>query len=149
MSVPYADIKVHGLEQLDRELRQLPDKLRRKALATGVGAGARLAVKLSKKKANALGLKDSGDMIKAIRAKRKKTGSRYAMIYGVGYFGKGWYGRLYEYGFDNSKGGRRYRPVIRATLDEHAKEIVHEITARMWEQLIKIQQSGAILKSRR
>ena len=148
MSVPYFEIKVWGMAQLEKELRQLPDKMRRKALGRGVVAGARLAVKLSKQRARALGLKDSGDMIKAIRAKKRKTRSRYAVIYGVGYSGKGWYGRLYEYGFYNSKGGRRQRPVIRPTLDENAETIADLIKTRIWEEIVTVQ-SGGILKPRR
>jgi len=145
---PYVTVEVFGMKQLEQELKQLSDKLRRKALSRGVAAGARMCRKLAKQKAQGLGLVDSGDMVKAISLKRKKSRDRNVAIYGVGYSGLGWYGRLYEYGFKNPEGGKRQRPVIRPTLDEHAEEIAYAIKNRMWEEIVKIRSRG-ILKPRR
>ena len=142
MSANYIDIKIDGLKELERELSELPDKIRRRAMSRGVSQAATLTRRFAREKARELGLESTGDLIKALRAKRKKSGNRDVVIYGIGYSGSGWYGRLYEYGFRKPVGDRTQRPVLRSVLDQRGEEIAYAIKARIWDQIVKIQKGG-------
>ena len=142
MAVPYMDIEVQGMKQLEKELSGLRTGLRKKALARGCSRAGALMRKMARKRAKSLGLKASGDMIKAIRVKRKKTKDRDTVIYGVGYSGSGWYGRLYEYGFRNPTGRRTQRPLLRSILDESKDEIIKELVDNISSEIKKIAAAG-------
>jgi len=142
MSAPYVDFKINGLQELERELQQLPSKLAGKALRKGAQAGARQCRDRARMKARQLGLKSSGALIKSIKTKVKRTGNRDLAIVGVGYRGRGWYGRLYEYGFKAPSGDRTQRPAIRSTFDEASKEIATYVSDAIWKELKKIQAGG-------
>jgi len=142
MSVNYFDIKIDGLKELERELSSLTDKVRRRAMTRGVAQAATLTKQFARAKARELGLEDTGALIKALRMKRKRSRGRDVVLYGIGYSGPGWYGRLYEYGFKNPVGSRVHRPVLRTVMDQRGEEIAYAIKGRIWDQIVKIQKGG-------
>jgi len=147
MSVPYVDIKIRGLQELERELQQLPAKLARKALRKGARKGAAQCRDRARAKARQLGLQSSGALVKSIKIKTKRARNWGEAIVGVGYGERGWYGRLYEYGFKSPSGDRTQRPAIRSAFDEASKEIATYVADAVWEELKKIQ-AGGIAKPR-
>jgi len=135
--------EIKGLKELEQELLKLPDKIARRALARAAAAGARIVRTGARKNARAAGLYDSGALVKSIIVRKKRHANwRTTQIYGIGHRGKGWYGRLYEYGFKKPVGERRHRPHIRPALDENAERIASAVKNRLDEDIRKIQAHG-------
>lgn len=135
--------EVKGLKELERELLQLPDKIARRSLARAAAAGARMVRDKARENARAIGLVDKGRLVKSIRVKKKKTRDwRTTQIYGIGHGGKGWYGRLYEYGFKTPVGERKHRPHIRPALDENAEQVAQAVKDRLDAEIRQIQAHG-------
>ena len=143
MALAPITFEIKGLKELERELLQLPDKIARRSLARAAAAGARIVRDKARENARAIGLVDSGALVKSIRIKKVRTRNwRTTQIYGIGHSGKAWYGRLYEYGFKEPVGERRHRPHVRPALDENAEQVANAVKSRLEMEIMKIQAHG-------
>ena len=144
--------EIKGLKELEQELLKLPDKIARRCLARAAAAGARIVRDKARENArrefysSAPDEKErphTGELAKAIRVRKKRTYNwRTTQIYGIGFLGKGWYGRLYEYGFKNPIGKRIQRATIRPALDENAEQAANAVKEQIEKEIMKIQING-------
>jgi hypothetical protein len=120
-------------------LAQFPAKLGRRGLANAARAGAAVLRTKAREKAQAIGLRDEGNLVKGIRIKKLKTRDwRTTAVFGAYHGGKGWYGALYERGFKKPSGKRTQRPHLRPSLDENVQEITDAIRKRLAEEIQKM-----------
>lgn len=80
-----ANFKIKGLDELNKELKRLPEDFRNKALAGAVGSASRIL----RDQAIAFAPSDTGNLKGAIRAQKKKSPSKYLGIYQVNVKKKG------------------------------------------------------------
>lgn len=68
-------LKFEGIAELEREMRQIPSRMRRNAYKTGMRAAGRVAVNGAKQLLDAQGVKDTGQLRKSIGAKVSRQGT--------------------------------------------------------------------------
>ena len=140
--------EVKGLKEMGEQLRNLPEKLARRALARAVFEGARVIRTEGRAKAR-VGTKTYKDwrgkthrpgLLKksGVMAKKMKTRDwRTTVIYGVGFSKLGWYGRFVERG-KSKKHKQARHPFIAPLLEERGQEAVDALKRRLGEELGKI-----------
>ena len=106
-------IKIEGLEELKKELRQFPEQLQKKALDKSVRAGSRIIVKAARNKAPKRaqqweGMKypnPPGTLKKGIKAEKARRMPVYFRRDIIGFSPIAWYGALDERGHKIVRGG--------------------------------------------
>jgi len=115
----YSEIKIHGLKELDNNLKQLPFKIQKKVLGGTVRAGANIVKKEAKSKVPI----KTGWLKKNIIARKKRKSSVYAPIYQIGPSNKAWYGRIIEFGSSKMSA----TPWLRPAFDISGKKVIAKI----------------------
>lgn len=107
-------IKIQGLQELKNELKQFAPRVQKNILTSSIRAEASNVQKIAKK----LAPKDTGNLKKSIKVKKRRTKNKNSIYFTVGLsFGKsskndGWYGRLVEFGTSKTKAQPFFRPAF-------------------------------------
>jgi len=146
--------EIKGMKELGDKLAQFAPKLARRGLARSVYAGAAVLRKKAREKAAAIGLKDSGTLVRSISLRKVKVPNwQTTAVYGAyhastpykkkaaktGAKSRAPYGMWYERGFKNPSGGRTQRAHMRPALDENVQEIAEAIRKRLAEEITKLE----------
>jgi HK97 gp10 family phage protein len=156
-------MKVHGLEEINRALGELPAKIANKVLRKGVTAGAMLlrgAIRkaapkrneASQKKMSKGGTRGPGFLSKNIGARYRRKVSRFGDIhYGVGPTGQGFYGYFVEAGHAAGKRKKYGRgitastglkmvpphPFILPTFNSMTQQVIDKTKEKLSEGIVK------------
>lgn len=146
-----ADFKIKGLKELNRELKQLPEDFRNKALNNSVLHAAKVPMQ----EAIALAPRDSGNLASAIRVSKRKSHSKWVSKYAVNVKSKGkitvlgrgknkrsnstYYALMVEEGHKTSKGGGKgwvsARPFMRPAFMRKRREAVSVFAKRLDQRI--------------
>ena len=132
-----AEFNIKGLAALNKELKRLPEDFSKKALAGAVGAAARLLRDAAKDNVPV----NTGNLKSALRAKKKKTHSKYISNYAANIKSKGANGVPSYYGFIVENGSNKMpaRPFMRTAFDENREQAVM-VFNRILDKKIKFYQ---------
>lgn len=118
-----ATVKVHGLKELQRELKRLPDHLQKRAIRGAVKAGA---MKVRKEARNAAA-EDTGNLKQNIRVRVSRKRGQDRVTYRVGVTKDAFYGMFLEFGTKKMAP----RPFLRPALDEHYRRVIEIVRERL------------------
>ncbi len=129
--------EVTGFKELERELLQFSDRLARRSLARATAEGARVVRTEARLIARAIGLYETGALVKSIRVKKERTRNwRTTAVYSIGHSGKGWYGALHERGFHPGGGDTFVQNVhLRPALDQNVHRIIDAVRIRLAKEI--------------
>jgi HK97 gp10 family phage protein len=132
-------VKIHGLEELDRALQQLPKDIARKELRASVMAGARIVEKAAEDRApvrdvpgwiqRSFGLTGRGFLKRSIRRATVKSGGASVTVQ-VG-IGRAFWGALLEFGTRYMPARPWFRPAWDASREAAARKIGEDLGKRI------------------
>lgn len=119
-----ADLKIDGLNELERALKQLPGAVSKRLMSNATRSGAAVIAREARK----LVPKKTGVLRKNIKVKRHRKRTKTSVAYSIGWGKDGYYGRFLEL-------GTRYqpaRPHLRPALDNNKREAIEKIRKILW-----------------
>lgn len=131
-------VQVHGLEELERALMQLPEEVSGKALQTAVNAAGRLIKQETQDRAPVgtvshwIGRKsknkraEPGNLRKYIRMQRLRN-SKFSAAVAITWSGNAFYGKFLEFGTRYMKA----QPFIRPAFDARSNDAVELLKKRL------------------
>src|SRR3990167_7866986 len=144
-------IKIEGLEELKKELRQFPEQLQKKALDKSVRAGSRIIVKAARNKAPKRaqqweGMKypnPPGTLKKGIKAEKARRMPVYFRRDIIGFSPSAWYGALVERGHKIVRGNKTIghvaaKPFLRPAFDENLNKAIEAMKETLGKAIGKI-----------
>ena len=123
-----ADIKIHGLRELSRKLRQLPVKVANKHLNRATSQASTIVVKAAKQKVPVL----TGTILRSIKKRKQRTRNKFIATTGVGVVSDksgrssgtdAFYWTFVEFGTSKMAA----RPFIRPALEENTAQATAKI----------------------
>lgn len=129
-------VKIEGMEELDKALRRLPDRVQKRVLKTALRAGARVIVKDAKNRVPV----DSGTLkksIKVVSGKSKKGPQATARVF-VTTGREAWYSHLIEFGTVKKAARPFLRPAFDSTQTEQIQAIGKKLAAGIEKEADKV-----------
>lgn len=118
-----SDLTVHGLKELQRDLRTLPRKIQGRVVRNATRAGAVVARRKAKETAPV----GTGQLKKDVVLRSRRTNNRHEVRVSVGVKQTSFYGMFQEFGTRFMAARPWLRPAFDSTKDEAHKTIAERI----------------------
>ena len=141
---------VEGLKELDRLLKQLPDKVHNRVMRSATLAGIKGAVKLAKGNAPVDPYNDGGTLKRSMTSKLNKSRTKGIIVASAGPKKEAkhptlgtyaaYYGKVVEYGWRLRGQGAASRPpdpFMRLSLAEHAPHVLTDMQKNIGKKIEK------------
>lgn len=120
-------IKIHGLRELERDLRKLPRRVQGRAVRNAARAGGIIV----RRRARELAPRRTGNLRRSIVVRSAREGND--IVVRIGLLARAFYGFLLEFGT------RRIspRPWMRPAFDQTKEAAAKEVSDRLWREIEK------------